>query len=110
VTEGPVVPEGNDHASTEAWLAGHGVDCDGAIYELYSYLDGELTEERRAQIAEHLDYCAPCAGAAGFEYDLRIVIASRCKDRVPDSLIDRVAELIEAERSGSGSTSASTET
>lgn len=74
-----------------------GVDCGSAIDELYHYLDGELTDDRRRQIAEHLDYCAPCAGALGFEAELRQVIADRCKDHVPDSLRERIAALIEAE-------------
>ena len=76
-----------------------GVDCDEAVHELYHYLDGELTDERRQEIAVHLDLCGPCADAAGFESELRMVIASRCRDRVPDSLIARVAEAIdEAQR------------
>jgi mycothiol system anti-sigma-R factor len=75
-----------------------GVDCGAAIHQLYHYLDGELTDDRRHQIAEHLDYCAPCADAAGFESELRQVIADRCKDHVPDSLRRRVAERIDAER------------
>jgi mycothiol system anti-sigma-R factor len=74
------------------------VDCGSAIHQLYDYLDGELTERRRTEIAEHLDYCAPCAGAAGFESELRQVIADKCKDHVPDSLIERVAQLIDAEQ------------
>ncbi len=68
------------------------------IHQLYDYLDGELTEERRTEIAEHLDYCGPCAGLRAFEAELRQVIADRCKDHVPDSLRQRIAELIEAER------------
>jgi mycothiol system anti-sigma-R factor len=74
------------------------VDCSSAIHQLYDYLDGELTEKRRTQIAEHLDYCAPCANAAGFESELRQVIADKCKDHVPESLIERVAHLIEVEQ------------
>ena len=74
------------------------VDCGSAIHQLYDYLDGELTEHRRVEIAKHLDYCAPCASAAGFESELRQVIADKCKDHVPDSLIDRIAHLIDAER------------
>jgi mycothiol system anti-sigma-R factor len=68
------------------------VDCDEAVRQLYVYLDGELTEERRVDISVHLDECSPCARAAGFEAELRAVIASRCRDRVPASLIERVAE------------------
>ena len=74
------------------------VDCPSAIQQLYVYLDGELTEERRVQLALHLDYCGPCAGAAGFEAELRQVIANRCKDHVPDTLRQRIAYLIEAEQ------------
>jgi mycothiol system anti-sigma-R factor len=78
-------------------LFGKTVDCDEAVHQLYHYLDGELTEERRAQIAEHLTYCGPCGGAAEFEAELRVVIANRCKDHVPESLIRRIAEAIDEE-------------
>ena len=80
-----------------AGLFGPSVDCDEAVHELYHYLDGELTEERREVIRVHLDWCGPCGGAAEFEAELRRVIANRCKDRVPDSLIRRVAEAIDEE-------------
>ena len=73
------------------------VDCQEAVRQLYVYLDGELTDERRLQIAVHLDECGPCADAAGFEAELRAVVSSRCKERVPDSLIARVAAAIAAE-------------
>ena len=76
---------------------GDDVDCTSAIHQLYVYLDGELTEERRVQISEHLDYCGPCADAAVFEAELRVVIANRCKDHVPGSLRERIAQLIESE-------------
>jgi mycothiol system anti-sigma-R factor len=75
-----------------------GVDCNEAIRQLYVYLDGELTEERRHEISVHLDDCGPCAGAAGFEAELRVIISSRCKERVPESLIRRVAAAIAEER------------
>ncbi len=81
-----------------------GLDCNDAVHQLYHYLDGELTEERREQISVHLDRCGPCAGAAHFEAELRRVVASRCKDRVPESLIRRVAAAIDedARRGGPG--------
>ncbi|HEY6472718.1 MAG TPA: mycothiol system anti-sigma-R factor [Acidimicrobiales bacterium] len=80
-----------------AALFGPTVDCVEAVHELYSYLDGELTEVRRQEISVHLDWCGPCGGAAQFEEDLRRVIANRCKDRVPQSLIERVAAAIDEE-------------
>jgi mycothiol system anti-sigma-R factor len=73
------------------------IDCDESIGRLYSYLDGELTEQRRVEIARHLDLCGPCVSAFGFEAELRRVIANRCKDHVPDALIARVAGAIQAE-------------
>jgi mycothiol system anti-sigma-R factor len=91
------VDKNEDPASGAAGLFGVQVNCEEAVHELYTYLDGELTEERRTEIRVHLDYCGPCGGAAEFEAELRKVIANRCKDRVPDSLIRRVAEAIEAE-------------
>jgi mycothiol system anti-sigma-R factor len=80
-----------------AGLFGASLDCEEAVHELYTYLDGELTEERREVIRVHLDFCGPCGGAAEFEAELRRVIANRCKDRVPQSLIERVAAAIDEE-------------
>ena len=62
---------------------------------LYHYIDGELTEERRITITRHLDDCPPCGDAFQFESELRVVIAERCRERVPDSLRQRVAEAIQ---------------
>jgi len=83
------------------------VDCNETIERLYTYLDGELTDERRHEIKEHLDECAPCLGAFDFEFELRQVIANRCKDHVPASLRRRVHDAIREEerREASGSSS-----
>ncbi len=91
------VDQSDDKAVSAEGLFGATVDCQEAVHELYHYLDGELTEERREEIRIHLDWCGPCNGAADFEAELRKVIANRCKDRVPDSLIRRVAEAIDEE-------------
>ena len=91
------VEKKEDPAPGTAGLFGIQVDCEEAVHELYTYLDGELTEVRREEIRIHLDYCGPCGGAAEFEAELRKVIANRCKDRVPEGLIRRVAEAIEEE-------------
>jgi len=77
----------------------HGVDCNETLYRLYTYLDGELTDQRREEIQRHLDECPPCFEAFDFEAELRIVIAQRCKDHVPETLRQRVHEaLIEEEQ------------
>ena len=77
--------------------AEHG-DCSGALHELYEYLDGELTEERRTLIAAHLDGCSTCLGVYDFEADLRRVVAERCRDSVPESLRLRIARIIQIEQ------------
>jgi mycothiol system anti-sigma-R factor len=78
-------------------------DCQETIERLYHYLDGELTEERRRLIQRHLDDCSPCLGAYGFERELRRVIAEKCRERVPESLMAKVrAALAAEERSARG--------
>ena len=68
--------------------------CAEAVLQLYHYLDGELTDERRTLIQRHLDDCPPCLDAFDFEAELRVVIARKCRDEVPESLRRRVAESI----------------
>ncbi len=78
-------------------------DCQDTIERLYHYLDGELTDERRAEIKQHLDDCSPCLQAFDFEAELRHVIAMKCRDHVPESLRRRVrAALAEEERNAGG--------
>ena len=72
-------------------------NCDDALHELYGFLDGELTVERRTKIQRHLDDCPPCYEAFDFEAELRIVIARKCTEQVPDSLKERIAQALAQE-------------
>ncbi|HZD65890.1 MAG TPA: mycothiol system anti-sigma-R factor [Acidimicrobiales bacterium] len=78
-------------------------DCGEAIHRLYHFLDGELTPERRSEIRRHLDACEPCLEAFDFELELRQVIATRCRDRVPEHLRSRIAAAILHEQAQGGS-------
>ena len=71
----------------------HG-DCSETLHELYHFLDGELTEDKRTAIHEHLEDCPPCFEAFDFEAEIKQYIAQKCRDRVPDSLRARIAEAI----------------
>ena len=71
--------------------------CQEALATLYTFLDGELTAERRDTIRHHLDECAPCFEAFGFEAELKALIARKCRDEVPAPLRRRVAEALRAE-------------
>ena len=73
-------------------------DCDDAVHRLYHFLDGELDDSKRAHIKLHLDECLPCLEAFDFEAELRIVIAQKCREQVPDHLRDRIARAIQHER------------
>jgi mycothiol system anti-sigma-R factor len=76
--------------------------CEEALEALYVFLDGELTDARRIEIRHHLDDCSPCLEAFDFEAELRLVIRQRCRDQVPESLrqrlADRLAAAVDAER------------
>lgn len=71
----------------------HDEDCDDAIRELYTFLDGELTDSRRAAIQGHLDDCHPCLEAFDFEAELRQVVSHHCRETVPEPLKRRIAAL-----------------
>jgi mycothiol system anti-sigma-R factor len=66
--------------------------CEETLAELYTYLDGELTEEVRAKISYHLEDCPPCGQIAVFQAELKRVIATKCVDRVPDDLRARILQ------------------
>ena len=72
-------------------------DCNETLRELYQYLDGELTEDDRTHIQEHLDDCSPCLEAFDFEAELRMVIRHRCIEQVPDELRARVEAALHDE-------------
>ena len=72
----------------------HREDCNDAIRELYTFLDGELTADRRSDIRRHLEDCEPCLEAFDFEAELRIVISHHCRATVPEELKARIADLI----------------
>jgi mycothiol system anti-sigma-R factor len=77
----------------------HG-NCDEALHELYTFLDGELTDDRRSRIRVHLDDCSPCLEVFDFEAELRIVIKQKCRDQVPDALRQRIFDTIGAGDTG----------
>lgn len=75
----------------------HDERCLEALRELYTFVDGELTEERRVAVRGHLDECGGCVEAFDFEVELRQVISRCCREtEVPDELRRRIAAAIES--------------
>jgi mycothiol system anti-sigma-R factor len=72
-------------------------ECGDALHELYTFLDGALTPERRDTIRGHLDDCTPCLEHYDFEAELRIVISTKCRDEVPQALKDKILRQLQAE-------------
>ncbi len=70
-------------------------NCNDALRELYEFLDGELTPERRTHIQQHLTDCSPCLETFDFQAELRQVVARKCCDEVPDSLRVKIQLAIE---------------
>ncbi|MBI2710820.1 MAG: mycothiol system anti-sigma-R factor [Actinobacteria bacterium] len=75
-------------------------DCNDALHELYEFIDGELTAERRALIEGHLHRCSPCLEAYDFHAELRIVVSQKCREEVPEALRRRIASALDAEPGG----------
>ncbi len=69
-------------------------NCSETLHELYHFLDGELTDAKRAHIQQHLEECPPCYEAFDFEAEIKAYIASKCRERSPDDLRARIAEAI----------------
>ena len=80
------MPEHPEHEHTS---------CQEALEELYTFLDGELTVDKREHIRVHLDDCNPCLEHYDFEAELRIVISKKCKEPVPQSLKDKILRALE---------------
>ena len=74
-------------------------DCENSLHALYAYLDGELTDDRRAAIQHHLDGCQPCAEPYDFEAELRAVVRRKCQEQVPDALMAKIRTALESEAS-----------
>ena len=69
---------------------GEPIDCREVVQELYTFLDGELTSTQRVVISRHIDGCVDCHEVAEFHAELRMAIAQKCREQVPDGLRDRI--------------------
>ena len=72
-------------------------DCLEVVHRIYHFLDDELTDATRVEFRRHLDECLACLEAFEFEAELRVVIATSCREEVPRSLRERIARAIEHE-------------
>jgi len=72
------------------------IDCAEAIGHLYAYLDGELTDKvTLAQFEEHLEHCKSCFTRAQLERAINNKLSTAQEEMVPDSLQDRLRNIID---------------
>ena len=71
--------------------------CEDALHELYDLLSGEITDQKRSAIIQHLDECAPCAEPYDFYAELRRCIQQRCCDTAPPELVERIEAALQHE-------------
>ena len=66
-------------------------DCNETLRELQVYLDGELPDDMKYLVDEHLLECTDCMQAFDFHVELKLVIATKCKtDAMPAALLRRI--------------------
>ena len=69
----------------------HDTDCAEVIEKVYFYLDGEIDDDTRQKLREHLDECAPCLRKYGVEQDVKALVARCCgSDVAPEGLRERL--------------------
>jgi mycothiol system anti-sigma-R factor len=69
----------------------HEVDCSDVIEQVYLYLDGEIDDEQRIVVRQHLDECAPCLRQFGLENEVKALVARSCGgDTAPDGVKERL--------------------
>jgi mycothiol system anti-sigma-R factor len=78
-------------------------DCNETIRELDAYLDGELPDDVRVHIHEHLDGCMDCLQAFDFQAELKLAIRRKCSnDEMPPSLMNRLEQCLQTDFDGDG--------
>lgn len=78
----------NPDATDPDW--GH-ADCAVVIREVWAMLDGEVTDDERERLRQHLDHCPACLRHYGVEERIKRLIATKCSgDKAPSYLVERV--------------------
>ena len=79
-----------DHVGDRLGDASGKPDCAETRSHLMTFLDGECTAVVRQTMATHLRECPPCMHRAEFERQVRTLVAVRCRDSAPASLLQRI--------------------
>ncbi len=64
--------------------------CADVLDRMAFFIDNELAEADIAQIAEHIDACAPCLEGYDVERLMKALVARSCAEHAPAALRNRV--------------------
>ncbi len=65
-------------------------DCDEVLERMAFFIDDELDQADIAQIAEHIDACAPCLEGYDLERLMKALVARSCAEHAPEQLRQKV--------------------
>lgn len=71
-----------------------GRDCQGALENLYLFLDRELAEGDWDAVHAHIADCAPCLSQFDVERIVKELVARSCREKAPDVLRAKVLTSI----------------
>jgi anti-sigma factor (TIGR02949 family) len=72
-------------------------DCGDAQDQIYQYLDAELDERTSSAVRGHLQDCDGCFDSFDFHRRLKIIIRTCLTEDMPETLEQKVRELIRHE-------------
>ena len=70
------------------------IDCEEVMRMLFSYLDGEVSDEHRSEMDHHLALCRSCFSRAEFEKRLRAHLADLREGAVSKELDQRIRSIM----------------
>ena len=78
-------------------------DCNETIQELDAFLDGELTDDVKSAIHQHLEGCVDCLQAFDFHAELKAVIQRKChSDEMPPGLLAKIEQCFQTDLDDDG--------
>ena len=78
-------------------------DCKQTLEELDAFLDGELSEQVRVQINDHIEGCVDCLQTFEFHAELKTVIRRKCSnDELPPGLLAKIEMCFDEDFDGDG--------
>lgn len=67
------------------------LDCAAVMADLSQLLDGECSDDIRAELQHHMDHCGQCLEAYGIEEQVKRLIGRKCGgERAPEGLRARL--------------------